>query len=204
MKELMKNYKVWLIASLTLLIMLAAVCISFSGNYHELEGYREKEYNAAEQQKVISNLTEENTRLKTENTSIQSTDSLTEIIQEYIKSYYNTDGTESENEKALKVRKYVTDDLFEQMYDKTEKPESYAPDELIRQTALIQDIVYEANRKYQALAYVTMEIRYEYPDGKKDTQNVLLRMEFKFDRDKSVWKLSGLSSSTIKLQRVWG
>ena len=106
--------------------MLAAVCISFSGNYHELEVYREKEYNAAEQQKVISKLTEENTRLKTENTSIQSTDSLTEIIQEYIKSYYNSDGTESENEKALKVRKYVTDELFEQMYDKTEKPESFA------------------------------------------------------------------------------
>ena len=204
MKELMKNYKVWLIASLTLLIMLAAVCISFSGNYHELEGYREKEYNAAEQQKVISKLTEENTRLKTENTSVQSADSLTEIIQEYIKSYYNSDGTESENEKALKVRKYVTDELFEQMYDKTEKPESFAPNEQIRQTALIQDIVYEANRKYQALAYVTMEIRYEYPDGKKDSQNVLLRMEFKFDKDNSVWKLSGLSSSTIKLQRVWG
>ena len=204
MKELMKNYKVWLTASLTLLITLAAVCISFSGNYHELEGYREKEYNAAEQQKVISKLTEENTRLKTENTSIQSTDSLTEIIQEYIKSYYNSDGTESENEKALKVRKYVTDELFEQMYDKTEKPESFAPNEQIRQTALIQDIVYEANRKYQALAYVTMEIRYEYPDGKKDTQNVLLRMEFQFDKDNSVWKLSGLSSSTIKLQRVWG
>ena len=184
--------------------MLGAVCISFSGNYHELEVYREKEYNAAEQQKVISKLTEENTRLKTENTSIQSADSLTEIIQEYIKSYYNSDGTESENEKALKVRKYVTDELFEQMYDKTEEPESYAPDELIRQTALIQDIVYEANRKYQALAYVTMEIRYEYPDGKKDTQNVLLRMEFQFDKDDSVWKLSGLSSSTIKLQRVWG
>ena len=195
MKELMKNYKVWLTASLTLL---------FSGNYHELESYREKEYNAAEQQKVISKLTEENTKLKTENTSVQSVDSLTEMIQEYIKSYYNTDGTESENEKALKVRKYVTDDLFEQMYDKTEKPESYAPDELIRQTALIQDIVYEANRKYQALAYVTMEIRYEYPDGKKDSQNVLLRMEFKFDKDNSVWKLSGLSSSGIKLQKVWG
>lgn len=204
MKELMKNYKFWLIASLTLLIMLATVCISFSGNYHELEGYREKEYNAAEQQKVISKLAEENTRLKTENTSIQSTDSLTEIIQEYIKSYYNSDGTESENEKALKVRKYVTDELFEQMYDKTEEPESYAPDELIRQTALIQDIVYEANRNYQALAYVTMEIRYEYPDGKKDSQNVLLRMEFQFDKDNSVWKLSGLSSSAIKLQRVWG
>ena len=202
MKELMKNYKVWLIASLTLLIMLAAVCISFSGNYHELEGYREKEYNAAEQQKVISKLTEENTRLKTENTSIQSADSLTEMIQEYVKNYYNSDGTESENEKALKVRKYVTDELFEQMYDKTEKPESYAPDELIRQTALIQDIVYEANRKYEALAYVTMEIRYEY--RKKDTQNVILRMEFQFDKDNSVWKLSGLSSSAIRLQRVWG
>ena len=104
--------------------MLVAVCISFSGNYHELESYREKEYNAAEQQKVISKLTEENTRLKTENTSVQSVDSLTEMIQEYIKSYYNTDGTESENEKALKVRKYVTDELFEQMYDKTEKPEA--------------------------------------------------------------------------------
>ena len=111
MKELMKNYKVWLTASLTLLLMLVAVCISFSGNYHELESYREKEYNAAEQQKVISKLTEENTRLKTENTSVQSVDSLTEMIQEYIKSYYNTDGTESENEKALKVRKYVTDFL---------------------------------------------------------------------------------------------
>lgn len=204
MKELMKNYKVWLTASLTLLIMLDAVCISFSGNYHELESYREKEYNAAEQQKVISKLTEENTRLKTENTSVQSVDSLTEMIQEYIKSYYNTDGTESENEKALKVRKYVTDDLFEQMYDKTEKPESYAPDELIRQTALIQDIVYETNSKLQTLAFVTMEIRYEYPDGKKDTQNVLLRMEFQFDKDNSVWKLSGLSSSGIKLQKVWG
>lgn len=204
MKELMKNYKFWLIASLTLLIMLATVCISFSGNYHELEGYREKEYNAAEQQKVISKLTEENTRLKTENTSVQSADSLTEIIQEYIKSYYYSDSAESENEKALKVRKYVTDELFEQMYDKTEEPESYAPDELIRQTALIQDIVYEANRNYQALAYVTMEIRYEYPDGKKDSQNVLLRMEFQFDKDNSVWKLSGLSSSAIRLQRVWG
>ena len=184
--------------------MLVAVCISFSGNYHELESYREKEYNAAEQQKVISKLTEESTRLKTENIPVQSADSLTEIIQEYIKSYYNSDGTECENEKALKVRKYVTDELFEQMYDKTEKPESFAPNEQIRQTALIQDIVYEANRKYQALAYVTMEIRYEYPDGKKDTQNVLLRMEFKFDKDKSVWKLSGLSSSGIKLQKVWG
>ena len=115
MKELMKNYKVWLTASLTLLLMLVAVCISFSGNYHELESYREKEYNAAEQQKVISKLTEENTRLKTENTSVQSADSLTEIIQEYIKSYYNSDGTEPENEKALNVRKYVTDELFEQM-----------------------------------------------------------------------------------------
>ena len=120
MKELIKNHKVWLAASLTLLIMLVAVCISFSGNYHELESYREKEYNATEQQKVISKLTEENTRLKTENTSVQSADSLTEIIQEYIKSYYNSDGTEPENEKALKVRKYVTDELFEQMYDKTE------------------------------------------------------------------------------------
>ena len=204
MKELMKNYKVWLIASLTLLIMLAAVCISFSGNYHELEGYREKEYNAADQQKVISKLTEENTRLKTENTSIQSADSLTEMIQEYVKNYYNSDGTESENEKALKVRKYVTDELFEQMYDKSENPESYAPDELIRQTALIQDIVYETNSKLQTLAFVTMEIRYEYPDVKKDSQNVLLRMEFKFDKDNSVWKLSGLSSSGIKLQKVWG
>ena len=204
MKELMKNYKVWLTASLTLLLMLVAVCISFSGNYHELESYREKEYNATEQQKIISKLTEENTRLKTENTSVQSVDSMTEMIQEYIKSYYNSDGTESENEKALKVRKYVTDELFEQMYDKTEKPESFAPNEQIRQTALVQDIVYEANRKYEALAYVTMDIRYEYPDGKKDTQNVLLRMEFQFDKDNSVWKLSGLSSSTIKLQRVWG
>ena len=142
MKELMKNYKVWFTASLTLLLMLVAVCISFSGNYHELESYREKEYNATEQQKVISKLTEENTRLKTENTSVQSADSLTEIIQEYIKSYYNSDGTEPENEKALNVRKYVTDELFEQMYDKTEKPESFAPNEQIRQTALIQDIVY--------------------------------------------------------------
>ena len=57
MKELIKNHKVWLAASLTLLLMLVAVCISFSGNYHELESYREKEYNAAEQQKVISKLT---------------------------------------------------------------------------------------------------------------------------------------------------
>ena len=199
MKELIKNHKVWLAASLTLLIMLATVCISFSGNYHELESYREKEYNAAEQQKVISKLTEENTKLKTENTSVQSVDSMTEMIQEYIKSYYNSDGAESENEKALKVRKYVTDELFEQMYDKTEEPESYVPDELIRQTALIQDIVYEANRNYQALAYVTMEIRYEYPDVKKDRKNVLLRLEFHIDKYKFVWMLFVLSFSTINV-----
>ena len=93
MKELMKNYKVWLATSLTLLITIVAICISFTDNYHELEGYREKEYNTVEQQKVISKLTEENAKLKTVNTSVQSADSLMEMIQKYIKSYYNSDGT---------------------------------------------------------------------------------------------------------------
>ena len=37
-----------------------------------MEGYREKEYNAAEQQKVISKLNEENAKLKNENTSLQN------------------------------------------------------------------------------------------------------------------------------------
>lgn len=204
MKDILKSYKVWLTASVTLLITLAAVCISFAGNYQELESYRKKNYESTEQQKIITDLTDENTKLRSENNSIRTADKLVEMIREYIKSCYNTDGTESENEKALKVRRYVTDKVFEQMYDEAEQPDSIPADERIVQTALIKDMVYQLGQKYQASGFVTLQIKYMYPDGRNDEQEVLLIMEFQYDKENDLWRIAGLSSSNIRLGRVWG
>ena len=203
MREFFKNYKVWLVTSLTLLVMIVAICISFSSNYHELEDFRTTDYENSEQKVMITELREENNELKTTNDSLNHTDEIEMIMREYVKIFYNTDGTESENEKAIKIRKYVTDTVYEQMFDENEAPVAETG-EKITQSALVEKIVYQATDNKQAVGDATIKVTYIFPDDEKETKEILLQMEFQYDEEKSVWKISSVSSSNIKIRKVWG
>ena len=181
--------------------MFAAVCIYFSGLYSELESYCEKEYRISEQRQVINQLTDENKRLKTEQLSANNSENLSDIIKAFVDGYYTTDGNESENEKANKIRKYITDELYDKMYNKNEMEISFSPDEQIKQYASIKNCVYQSVNASIILAFATVEVLFEFPDGSRDEQSIILQMEFEYDADASVWKISDIQSSVVKLQK---
>ena len=51
-------------------------------------------------------------------------------------------------------------------------------------------------------AFATVEVLFEFPDGSRDKQNIILQMEFEYDADASIWKISDIQSSAIKLQSI--
>lgn len=200
--KVIKDYRLWLIISVSILAMLVAVCIYFSGLYSELESYREKEYRISEQRQVINQLTDENKRLKTEQLSANNSENLSDIITTFVDGYYTTDGNESENEKADKIRKYITDELYDKMYNKNEMEISFSPDEQIKQYASIKNCVYQSVDTSKILAFATVDVIFEFPDGSRDKQNIILQMEFEYDASASVWKISDIQSSVVKLQKL--
>ena len=200
--KVIKNYKLWIILSVSFLLMFVAVCIYFSGHYAELERYREKEYDNSEQKQIITQLTDENRRLKSEQHSENKAENLSGIITAFVDGYYTTNGNESENDKINKIRKYITDDLYDKMYSRNEMEISYSPDEQIKQYASIKNSVYQSVDSSKILAFATVEVLFEFPDGSRDKQNIILQMEFEYDADASIWKISDIQSSAIKLQSI--
>lgn len=200
--KVIKNYKLWIILSVSFLLMFIAVCIYFSGLYSELESYREKEYDSLEQKQIITQLTDENRRLKSDQLSAKDSANLLEIITAFVDGYYTSDGSESENEKVSRIRKYIADDLYDKMYSKNEMEISYSSDEQIKQFASIKNSVYQAIDTSKILAFATVEVIFDFPDGSRDKQNIILQMEFEYDADASIWKISDLQSSAIKLQKI--
>ena len=182
--------------------MFAAVCIYFSGLYSELESYREKEYRISEQKQIITQLTDENRRLKSEQLSESKAENLSEIITAFVDGYYSSDGSESENDKVGKIRKYITDELYDKMYNKNEMDISFSPDEQIKQYASIKNCVYQAVNASIILAFATVEVLFEFPGGSRDEQSIILQMEFEYDANASVWKISDIQSSVVKLQKL--
>ena len=200
--KVIKNYKLWIILSVSFLLMFIAVCIYFSGLYAELEGYREKEYDNSEQKQIITQFTDENRRLKLEQLSADKAENLSEIITAFVDGYYSSDGNESENDKISKIRKYITDDLYDKMYCKNEMEISFSPDEQIKQYASIKNCVYQSVNASKILAFATVEVLFEFPGGSRDEQSIILQMEFEYDADASVWKISDIQSSVVKLQKL--
>lgn len=200
--KVIKDYRLWLIISVSILAMLVAVCIYFSGLYSELESYREKEYRISEQRQVINQLTDENKRLKTEQLSTNNSENLSDIIKAFVDGYYTTDGNESENKKADKIRKYITDELYDKMYNKNEMEISFSPDEQIKQYASIKNCVYQSVNASKILVFATVGVIFEFPDGSRDEQSIILQMEFEYDANASVWKISDIQSSVVKLQKL--
>ena len=200
--KVIKNYKLWIILSVSFLLMFAAVCIYFSGLYSELESYREKEYRISEQKQVINQLTDENKRLKTEQLSANNSENLSDIIKAFVDGYYTTDGNESENEKADKIRKYIIDELYDKMYNKNEMEISFSPDEQIKQYASIKNCVYQSVNASKILAFATVEVLFDFSYGSRDEQSIILQMEFEYDANASVWKISDIQSSVVKLQNL--
>lgn len=129
--KVIKDYRLWLIISVSILSMLVAVCIYFSGLYSELESYRNKELENSDQKQVISRLTEENALLKIEKNSSISSDEIPQIIKSFADGFYTTDGKDTENQKARRVKKYVTDELYRKMYDETAMEDNIPSDEQI-------------------------------------------------------------------------
>lgn len=203
MRDILKSFKFWLVVSIIILITLTAICISFAGNYRELEELRQKATENSNQIELIESLKSENIKLKDNKRSSETTDQIETILQQFVKEYYNTDGTDSENERALRVRQYVTDELYSKMYDENEKPQTIPDSERITQSCLIEDIIYQSNGN-SAKASVTCEIRYTYPDRTKQTQEMLLQVVLQYDKADGLWKISDTSSSIIKLKKVWG
>ena len=200
--KVIKNYRLWLIISVLVSATLIALCIYFSGLYTELEVYRSEEKNISDQKQVINTLTDENTRLKSEKLSARSSDEIPQIITAFTNGFYNDNGKSSENERVLKIRKYVTDEMYSKMYSKNET-EIIPPEESITQNIRIINSLYKIINTANATAFIEMEIKHTFPNGDKDSQNVLLQMELEYSEESGVWLISDLRSSKIKLEQVW-
>ncbi len=200
--KVIKNYRLWLIISVLVSATLIALCIYFSGLYTELEVYRSEEKNISDQKQVINTLTDENTRLKSEKLSARSSDEIPQIITAFTNGFYNDNGKSSENERVLKIRKYVTDEMYSKMYSKNET-EIIPPEESITQNIRIINSLYKIINTANATAFIEMEINHTFTNGDKDSQNVILQMELEYSEESGVWLISDLRSSKIKLEQVW-
>ena len=88
------------------------------------------------------------------------------------------------------------------MYNKNEMKISFSLDEQIKQYASIKNCVYQSVNASKILAFATVEVIFEFPDGSRDKQNIILQMEFEYDASASVWKISDIQSSVVKLQNL--
>ena len=88
--RILKNYKFWLIVSVTFLLMFAAVCIFSAKNFYELDAYRAEKSENINQKAIITRLTNENAELKSENLAVQGAENLESIVMDFIETHYRS------------------------------------------------------------------------------------------------------------------
>lgn len=88
--KVIQNYKIWLIVSITFLLMFVAVCIFSAKNFYELDAYRTEKAENINQKTIITRLTNENTELKSEKLAVQGAENLESVIGDFIKTYYRS------------------------------------------------------------------------------------------------------------------
>ena len=88
--KVIQNYKLWLIVSVTFLLMFVAVCIFSSKNFYELDAYRTEKAENINQKTIITRLTNENTELKSEKLAVQGAENLESIVIDFIETHYRS------------------------------------------------------------------------------------------------------------------
>ena len=88
--RILKNYKFWLIVSITFLLMFVVVCIFSSKNFYELDAYRTEKAENINQKAIITRLTNENAELKSENLAVQGAENLESIVMDFIETHYRS------------------------------------------------------------------------------------------------------------------
>ena len=88
--KIIQNYKLWLIVSITFLLMFVAVCIFSAKNFYELDAYRAEKAENINQKAIITRLTNENAELKSEKLAVQGVENLESIIMDFIGTHYRS------------------------------------------------------------------------------------------------------------------
>ena len=88
--RILKNYTLWLIASITFLLMFVAVCIFSAKNFYELDAYRAEKSENINRKAIITRLTNENAELKSEKLAVQSSENLESIVMDFIETHYRS------------------------------------------------------------------------------------------------------------------
>ena len=99
--KVIQNYKLWLIVSITFLLMFVAVCIFSAKNFYELDAYRAEKAENINQKTIITRLTNENSELKSEKLAVQGVENLESIIMNFIETHYRSND-EIRQEKLIK------------------------------------------------------------------------------------------------------
>ena len=99
--KVIQNYKLWLIVSITFLLMFVAVCIFSAKNFYELDAYRAEKAENINQKTIITRLTNENAELKSEKLAVQGVENLESIIMDFIETHYRSND-EIRQEKLIK------------------------------------------------------------------------------------------------------
>ena len=88
--RILKNYKLWLIVSVTFLLMFVTVCIFSAKNFYELDAYRAEKSENINRKAIITRLTNENDELKSEKLAVQSSENLESIVMDFIETHYRS------------------------------------------------------------------------------------------------------------------
>ena len=88
--KVIQNYKIWLIVSITFLLMFVAVCIFSAKNFYELDVYRAEKSENINQKTIITRLTNENAELKSEKLAVQGAENLESIVMDFIETHYRS------------------------------------------------------------------------------------------------------------------
>ena len=88
--KVIQNYKLWLIVSITFLLMFVAVCIFSAKNFYELDVYRAEKSENINQKTIITRLTNENAELKSEKLAVQGAENLESIVIDFIETHYRS------------------------------------------------------------------------------------------------------------------
>ena len=88
--KIIQNYKLWLIVSVTFLLMFVAVCIFSAKNFYELDAYRAEKAENINPKTIITRLTNENAELKSEKLAVQGSENLESVIGDFIETYYRS------------------------------------------------------------------------------------------------------------------
>ena len=88
--KIIQYYKLWLIVSVTFLLMFVAVCIFSAKNFYELDAYRAEKSENTKQKTIITRLTNENDELKSEKLAVQSSENLESIVTDFIETHYRS------------------------------------------------------------------------------------------------------------------